>query len=107
MELKRAMNKSPPNVSKKKRVKSNNYDILFHVKCLNKTSTCNSSRGVTLINKRTTLENPKAMCDFHRDTCLISIMGWLSSDGPQILVPVDFFFFLITTTRFRVVELQT
>ena len=43
------------------------------------------------MNKSTTLEIPKAMCDLHGDTRLISIKGCFSTDVLQILVPVDFF----------------
>ena len=76
----------------KKRLKSNNYDIYHFIPnvWIRPAPVIACGRQL-LINKRTTLEIPKAMCDSHRDTCLISIMGYLSTDVPQILVPVDFF----------------
>ena len=81
-------------VSGKKRLKSNNYDIYHFIPnvWIRPAPVIACGRQL-LINKRTTLEIPKAICDSHRDTCLISIMGYLSTDVPQILVPVDFFIY--------------
>ena len=79
-------------VSGKKRLKSNNYDIYHFIPNVwIRPAPVIACGREPLINKRTTLEIPKAMCDSHGDTSLISIMGYLSTDVPQILVPVDFF----------------